>query len=130
MGRNERFYFDGSVWQSIYDLDLPWYYENGFYPQIVFNNNILYIIWLDTNWPASLGYVDVAYFDNNTLNWVRPWAPLNYNSIYVYKHHRMAASSDSTLYAAWGENEESQNNYTVYVKKLSGSAWTLVGSAG
>lgn len=124
---NRSFYFDGSTWQTIWTSDLPWYYMYPIYPQLVFNNNILYIIWEDTLSPdGGDAYIDVAYFDNNTQNYVRPWDPLCYTNR-AYKP-RMAASSDSILYATWNESDGSKSN--IYVKKLSGSAWTLVGSAG
>jgi len=123
------FYFDGSAWQDLSYAYLPWYYNCPIYPQLVFNNNILYIIWEDTLAPGGYdAYIDVAYFDNNTQNYVRPWDPLNYNTNKAYKP-RMAASSDSTLFAVWNEYDESQNKDNIYVKKLSGSSWVSVGSA-
>jgi hypothetical protein len=130
MDYNRTFYFDGSAWQDIYYDYMPWYYMYAFYPQLVFNNNILYIIWQDTLWPGAESYIDVAYFDNNTQKWVRPWDPLNYNNLNSNNRvnkPRMAASSDSILYAVWNESDGSKFN--IYVKKLSGSSWVSVGSA-
>ncbi len=122
---NYSYYFDGSTWLT-WPSDLPWYYMLPIYPQLVFNNNILYIIWEDTLAPGGYdAYIDVAYFDNNTMNWVRTWDPLNYTNR-AYKP-RMAASSDSILYAVWNEDLASRSE--IYVKKLNGPAWTLVGSA-